>query len=60
MIQTTLIKYRQTDDTWQWKARIKLVEEGVELYKSCKKRMGSIEVKINKLTESMKEESLED
>tara|TARA_R110000868_G_scaffold100128_1_gene275350 strand:- start:15888 stop:16109 length:222 start_codon:yes stop_codon:yes gene_type:complete len=39
---------------------LKLFEEGVELYKSCKKRMGSIEVKINKLTDSMKEESLEE
>lgn len=39
---------------------LNLFEEGVLLYKSCKKRMGSIEIKINKLTELMKEESLEE
>lgn len=36
-----------------------LFEEGVTLYRSCKKRMGDIEVKIQKLTDSMREEDME-
>lgn len=36
-----------------------LFEEGVTLYRSCKKRMGDIEVKIQKLTDSMREEEME-
>ncbi len=36
-----------------------LFEEGVSLYKNCKKRMGAIEIKISKLTDSLKEEALD-
>lgn len=35
-------------------------EEGVNLYRSCKKRMQQVEIKIQKLTESMREESMEE
>ena len=38
---------------------LKLFEEGVGLYKNCKKRMGAIEVKISKLTDSLKEEAID-
>ncbi len=38
---------------------LSLFEEGVSLYKSCKKRMGAIEIKISKLTDSLKEEALD-
>lgn len=36
-----------------------LFEKGVALYRSCKKRMGDVEVKIQKLTDSMREEELD-
>lgn len=36
-----------------------LFEEGVALYRSCKKRMGDVEIKIQKLTDSMREEELD-
>lgn len=36
-----------------------LFEEGVSLYKNCKKRMGAIEIKISKLTDSLKEEVID-
>lgn len=39
---------------------LKLFEEGVTLYKSCKKKMNSIELKIQKLTDSMREEPLDE
>ncbi len=39
---------------------LQLFEEGVSLYRSCKKRMGEIEIKISKLTDSMREEPLEE
>lgn len=39
---------------------LKLFEEGVELYRACKKKMGAIEIKISKLTESMREEPIDE
>ena len=38
---------------------LELFEVGVSLYKNCKKRMGAIEVKISKLTDSLKEEAID-
>jgi len=34
---------------------LKLFEEGVTLYRSCKKKMNEIEIKIQKLTDDMRD-----
>ena len=39
---------------------LKAFEEGVTLFKKCKKQLGSAEKKITILTESLKEEKLEE
>lgn len=38
---------------------IKLFEEGIIIYKSCRKQIDHFEKKINKLTEGLKEERVE-
>jgi len=39
---------------------LKVFEEGINLFKKCKKQLGSAEKKISLLTESLKEENLDD
>ena len=39
---------------------LKLFEEGVSLYRACKKKMGDIEIKIQKLTDELKDEGTQE
>ena len=39
---------------------LELFEQGVLLYKDCKKQLEKVEKKINKLTESLEEEPIEE